>query len=304
MRRFALSSLTAIFVGACTPPPPASNTPEPASTEPGTAQGGGGESAGEASLPAAEEVLADAVQAVGGKDKLDAIESYYSESVMEVPAQKLKATTKVWWQRGNFYSETDMPGVGVTKVWRNAEGTWSEDPINGKREITGAEARQMAWSNSLFLPADWQEYFAKAETVERRVGEGSQSGVDADLIDVLLTSEAGDELELSFDAETGLMREQHFTQESPMGEMPVHIQVEEYEEFGGFKMPTKQVMKMAVIEATTSVTKFELNAQIEPSRFEPEAKSDKAGPSDMKTKGKSEKPGPSDMKSKPKKQGP
>jgi len=299
MRRFALSSLTAIFVGACTPPPPASNTPEPASTEPSTAQGGEGEAADEASLPAAEEVLASAVQAVGGKDKLDAIESYYSESIMEVPAQKLKATTKVWWQSGNFYSETDMPGVGVTKVWRNAEGTWSEDPINGKREITGAEARQMAWSNSLFLPADWQNYFSEAETVERRAPQDA----DAELIDVVLTSADGDELKLSFDAQTGLMREQHFTQESPMGEMPVHIQMEDYEEYGGFKTPTKQVMKMAVIEATTSVTKFEPNAQIDPSRFDPEAKGDKAGPSDMKAKGKNDEPGPSDMKSKPKKQG-
>ena len=254
-----LATAGLLAVAACSPPPAA--MPDDASAAP-VAEAPAAEQ--EAPLPSAEEVLEKSVAAVGGRALLDSIESYYSESKMEVASQNISASTKVWWKKGDFYSETDMPGLGVTKMWGSGGEMWGEDPINGWRKLDGAEARQAQWTTTLSLVADWKRFFSSAETVGRREHEGMT------LIDVLMKSDDGDEMTLSFDAESGLLRQQQFKQESPMGLMPITVDIEDYEDYGGMKHATRLVANMAVIEAVTAVTKFEVNVEIDEAKFKPE----------------------------------
>jgi hypothetical protein len=256
-----LATAALLVVGACNPPPPAQ--PEDASV---AASGDGAQEADPSQeLPAAEQVLEQGVVAIGGRELLDAIESYYSESRMEVTAQNIEASTKVWWKKGHFYSETDMPGVGMTRMWANADGVWSDDPINGHRKLEGKEARQAEWSTTLSLVADWQRFFVSAETTGRRTVD------DMTLVDVLLTTEDGDEITLAFDEASGLLRQQLFKQESPMGLMPITVDIEDYQEIDGLKQPQRSVANMTVVDAVTTVEKFEINVDIDESKFQPPA---------------------------------
>src|SRR5690606_27187852 len=146
------------------PPPATPTTPPDASAD--TA-----EQPAEA-LPAAEEVLQAAVEAEGGPEKIASIKSFYAEHKMEMPAQNMHAVTKMRWQDGHFYNETDMPGVGVMRQWRNEEGVFADDPVNGKRKLDGKEAKQAEQSGSLVMEADWKKYYTTATTVARREADG------------------------------------------------------------------------------------------------------------------------------------
>ena len=174
-----------VLIG-CDPPPAVAPenpgaTPEQPATADETAQAEEAEPAeaeetkkepSQDNLPEATEVLAKSVEAVGGQGKIDAIKSYYQETALDIPAQGMKAVTRTWWKGGLFYTETEVTNVGVTKIWKTADGLWSHDPVNGLREIEGAEARQHAWANSLVIAADWKKFLRDGR---ERPGAGTRA---------------------------------------------------------------------------------------------------------------------------------
>ena len=278
LRKSALSLLLGLPVFAASlgcEPPPAANPDEatPAPVADADAAGAEAPAAADAAatpaaeagtpdvdqsnLPAAEALFAANVEAVGGKAKIDTIKSFYREDDMEITAQKIKIHNKMWWQNGDFYAEAEMPGMGVTKIWKVGDALWSEDPINGLRKIEGKEAEQQLRSNELVLTANWQAHFAKAETKARRMVDGKA------VIDVLLTTAGGDEVTMTFDEDSKLVVEQAFVQDSPQGKIPMKAINEEYKDFDGFKVPVKSTVDMTVAKIAGTVLKFELNAKIE-----------------------------------------
>jgi hypothetical protein len=279
MKTRSILALLVCSLVACEPPPAAAPTDAkpPAATEPAATT-----PVAEAPLPAAEAVLQASIDALGGNEKIASLKSFYKESTTDIPAQSLKATNKMWWKAGNFYMEVDMPGVGTTRVWKNAQGIFGEDPINGRRKFEGAEARQAEWSATPFLVAEWKKFFETATTKARRDVNGRK------LVDVVLAAQDGTELTLSFDEATHDLVEQSFVQESPMGKLPVKGTVVETKDFGGYKMATKTQTSMAIISATDVVTKFEPNVEIEDSKFDPDGA--KGKPAKVKTKAAKPKP--------------
>jgi hypothetical protein len=254
IRRLLLVTVAGLL--ACgKPKTTASTTPEPSI--------GPTPAAAPDALPAAEAVLAAAVEAAGGAKAHDALGSFYSEARMDMPQQGLSADTKTWWDHGKFFVEVDMPGVGKTRVWSDGATITSEDPVNGRRQLEGREANQTRWSTSVSLAKEWREFFASAETIGRREHEGKQ------LLDVKLTGKDGEQLVLSFDERTHLLDSERFEQQSPMGMLPVEISMLEYKEIAGLKHVTKTEMNLAIMSATTTVTKFEPNVAIEPAKFVP-----------------------------------
>lgn len=275
MRRIVTLAVVLGLVGACSKDPPATAEPTAAAPTPaaGTeAPAGDPAAAPQAELPPAEQVLDEAVVAMGGREKLDALESFYSESKMEIASQNLSGEIKTWWKKGDFYIENEMDGVGLSQVWKKGDEIWSEDPINGRRKLEGKEARQTLWGASVSLAADWKDHFAKAETVAVR-NEG-----ESELIDVKLTDAEGTEVTLSFDAATHLPVEQSFMQETPMGNLPIHTKMSDYRDVAGVKTSFKSTTSMSVVTAVQTVEKFEPNVAVDDAKFvPPKAKKSKGG---------------------------
>jgi hypothetical protein len=161
--------------------------------------------------------------------------------------------------------EIDMPGVGLSRVWCDGKTVISEDPVNGRRTLEGREATQSRWAASVSLPHEWTQYFTKATTVGRRYNE------DKPVVDVKLTGADDVEVTLSFDEATGLLRSQSFLQASPMGAMPVEVAVVEYKPYAGLQQAAKTEMRMAIFTATTTLTKFDANVEIDDAKFVPAA---------------------------------
>jgi hypothetical protein len=214
-----------------------------------------------AGLPAAQTVLDRAVEAVGGRATLDAVDSFYYAGEIAILGQNIAGNIEIWWKDGDFYTEQHMVGIGKIRAGKAGSTIWSDDPINGLRRLEGAEAEQHAWASSLMLAADWKRHFAAAETVAERELDGST------VYDVELTSASGATVQMTFDADSGLQVAQTYEQVTPMGKMPVSVKMEDYREVEGIKVAFKQVTDASLAKATQTITKIELNPSVDTSRF-------------------------------------
>ncbi|MGB1016751.1 MAG: hypothetical protein ACPG4T_21610, partial [Nannocystaceae bacterium] len=181
-------------------------------------------------LPKAEELLAKSVEALGG-DKLDTLKAVYSESTVDMKAMGLHGTAKTWWHGNSFYGDSEIGGVGRTRIGGTlGKKIWSDDPIHGLRDLSGREAEQAGWSSSICMPCTWKQHFKSAKTTK----------VDDTRAEITLTSESGDEMILAIDLKTYLPLSQSFKQASPLGDTPVTVGFEDYREIDGIQMAHRQ----------------------------------------------------------------
>jgi hypothetical protein len=155
-----------------------------------------------------------------------------------------------------------MPGVGLVRQGKKGNTIWSEDPILGLRKLEGKEAEQIQWQSVLYLAADWKRFFTTAKTTGAREVDGKR------VYDVLLTSAAGDQVTLSFEAESGLHVGLSYKQAHPMGAVPVEMKMEDYRDVDGLKTPFRQVADASLGSIVTEFAKIELNVEVDESKFE------------------------------------
>lgn len=223
--------------------------PQPASAEPTDA------------LPKAEAILAKAVEAVGGKEKLDGVESFHYVGDVTIVGQGISGEVELWWKSGDFYTTQEIPGIGLIEEGKLGEEIWSRDPITGLRKLEGDEAEQHRWASSLMLAADWQRYFEKAETIGERTIDGKKA------YDVRLSADSGAEVVLTFDAESGLQLEQKFEQVTPLGKAPITAKMEDYRDVDGIKIAFKQVTDTSLAKAEQTIRELDLGAEVDTSKF-------------------------------------
>ncbi len=209
-------------------------------------------------LPEASTLLAETAKALGG-DKLAEVKGVYSEATIDMKSMGLKGTAKTWWQGDKFYGDSDIQGVGRTRIGGTLGGQiWSEDPINGLRTLAGRESEQAAWSSSVCMPCTWQKHFKSAKTTK----------VADNRAEITLNANSGDEMVLVLDLTTKLPVSQKFKQASPLGDTPIEIKFEDYREVEGIKLAYKQVVHASIMSITSEVTKVEVNPEIDPKVFE------------------------------------
>jgi hypothetical protein len=254
MRRLVLASSLS-WIAACGPQTPATQTPEDGAI---TAV-----PPSEPALPEAEALLAEAVDAIGGRAALDKVRSFYSETKIEIPSQSLRGTARVWWKAGDFYLELDMDGIGTTRTWKRGADVWADDPIQGRRKLEGLEAQQAKWSASVAMVAEWKQHFDKAEIAGRRDLAGKPA------IDVRLSGAEGAEMILTIDEATHLVVEQGYTQTSPMGSIPVRVTMSDYRDVAGVKTSFRSEMSLTIMTMVSTVQTFEANVPVDDAKFTP-----------------------------------
>lgn len=215
----------------------------------------------ENAFPAAADLLAKSVEAVGGKAKLESVKSFHLEGTIGAPKQNLTGKVETWWKGGDFYMVQTIPGLGINRSGKKGDLIWAEEPINGLRKLEGKEAEQHMWASSLLLTADWRDFFETAKTVAERTIDGKKA------YDIELSAKSGAVLTVTIDTSSYLMVEQSFKVFSPMGSMPVTIRSTDYREVEGMKIPYKQVTDASIMELTQELSVVELNAEVDEANF-------------------------------------
>jgi hypothetical protein len=213
-------------------------------------------------LPNAEELLAKVVEASGGAAKLDAIGSFYQEMTVEILGAGISGTGKTWAKGDDFYLEISLPGVGVSTGGGKAGKLWTNDPIQGLRELSGKEAAMAEMGTSLNIAHDWRRFFDKAETVKVEEEGGKR------FAEVTLTAnKSGNTVTLRIDLGDHRVVAQRLKQYSSMGEIPVEVSLSDYREQDGVWFAFEQVADMKLQKLKTTTTKLELNVPVDESKF-------------------------------------
>ncbi|MCA9649928.1 MAG: hypothetical protein KC501_08465 [Myxococcales bacterium] len=206
-------------------------------------------------------MLDRAAVAMGGRQAIDTIQSFHYRGTIEMLGQNIRGDLRIWWKGGDFYMEQIVPGIGEMRAGKQGDRIWADDPVNGRRRLTGIEAEQHTWASSLLLAADWKRYFDEAQTIAEREVDGHR------ILDVRLSSATGLEVTMSFDADTGLQVGQSFEQVTPMGRQPFDVTFEDYRDVDGIKIAFRQVIDAKFQKIVQVIEEVELNAAVDEGLF-------------------------------------
>ena len=113
----------------------------------------------------ADEIIANHVEAIGGKEKLSQVKSLYTEASMEVMGNQAPVVEYLVQGKG-FKTETDFQGSKIIQCITD-KGGWSINPMAGATEAMAMPEEQYKGSkDQIFLGGALVDYAAKGNKVE------------------------------------------------------------------------------------------------------------------------------------------
>lgn len=201
-------------------------------------------------------ILDDYAKAIGGEDPWKRHKTVRSKRTLSVKGMQIRGEEeRTATAAGKSLTVTTLPGMGTFRQGSDGRVVWSEDPINGLRILTGAEAEEArieaTWNADLQL----KKMYKKVRTVPSPVPPPVGKRYDC----VELTPKEGKPAITCFDAETHLRVLQKGTHPTPQGEVPYTVNVSDWKEVGGVKVPFVEEMTAGpvTIEAHIEEVKFD-----------------------------------------------
>ncbi|CAH0997651.1 hypothetical protein EMA8858_03785 [Emticicia aquatica] len=208
----------------------------------------------------AEEVVANYVKAVGGKDAIAQIKDLTMNMTGEVQGQSLE----ILYQKkpaNKFIQTVSIAGMGeVSKTV--CDGTKAQvGGMQGSQDITDAEKVKAISMQGLIVPeASYGEMGAKLTYIgKEKVGE-----VEAHKIEVTV----GETKMLEFyDVATGLKIRQIISAETPMGKQDVTSDFSDYKDVSGVKIAHKISQDLGMMQLALTATKIQANTNLADALF-------------------------------------
>jgi hypothetical protein len=207
-----------------------------------------------------DEIINKYVDAIGGKEKLAQVKSLYTENSVEIMGNKAPVNT--WLLEGKgFKSETEFNGSKIIQCFTDKSG-WSVNPMmgGGGAEAMPAEMYEAGKSN-LYAAGTLVDYAAKGSKAELVGKEGNDYKIK-------LTSGSAEAFYF-MDATTGYINKTLMKGEM-MGQ-PVEITTtfSDYKKTDfGIVLPYTKVVDMGAFSMPFTMTKVEVNKEVDPAIFE------------------------------------
>ncbi len=221
--------------------------------------------------PAAAEIVAKYVAAIGGESEIRKITSLKQSATMEVPAVGLSASMEVMAAAPNkMATKASIPGMGEMLTGYNGTVGWDVNPMAGPRLLADKELTTMAENADFYANLLYSaDRFVSMETVgDTTIGDEKAYAVK------MVRKGSLKESMTYFSAASGLLLGGSSKQESQMGEMLINQTVKDYKKFGNLLMPTRieQVMgPQSILMTINDVTfnsvpdsAFAVPAQVKP----------------------------------------
>jgi len=220
-----------------------------------------------AQTPTAEQILDRYLEVTGGRAAYEQIRTETVTGVMEMKAQGLRGRLLgLRNDRQESYNSVEIDGVGKIEEGFHQGIAWEKSAMAGPRIKTGEERAFFAREAAMAKDSRWRDFYAHAELQ----GEEMVGGVAC--FKVLLTPREGTRPETRFyEKESGLLKRVTMVLASPMGDLPVESLFGAYKEFGGLKVPTSIITRMAGQEMAMTIQSVEHNKEIPAERFVPPA---------------------------------
>jgi len=204
-----------------------------------------------------ETVFGNYYEAMGGVEALKALSAIDMKAHLEIPGMpgKIKMRTAKM-TPGKFMMEQSMQGMTVMKM-TYVDGVGKQSGMQGKKDLEGEELEELKEQAAYVV-----DELAWMEDLESFTFDG-QTLMDGKA--VYQVSE-GDKT-MYFDVATGLFYKSTETTETPQGDMAVTTTIEEWDEFGGVKMPKVTKQSAGQQQFTIIVDSIEFNEDVKSKLF-------------------------------------
>lgn len=208
-------------------------------------------------LPAASDIVAKYVAAIGGKAELSKITSIQQTATMEVPSIGLSADMQLYSAAPNKMAmKTNIPGMGEMQQGYNGTVAWDVNPMQGPRLLADKELASTAdgadfYGNLLYSP----ERFASMETV----GDSTINGEKVYKVKMVRKATMKESMSY-FSATSGLLLASVSTNETQMGVMTTLSTMGDYKKFGAVMMPTRLEQQMGPQKMVVTIKEVTVNS--------------------------------------------
>lgn len=216
--------------------------------------------------PEVVEVLEKSIEASGGKEKIESIETTRFSGNFSIAAMGMNAqTTIIQVYPDKIYNEQNIPGMGQMLQVYNGEIGWAIDPMQGYRALSEAEIDSLTQNGSLRDMLDYSSEYSSGELLPNQEIDGRPVKVLK-----LVAADTQNAETHYYHADTGLMVQMEMIADmGPMGELPMTMKVTAYDEQDGIKIPKTMEVHNAGMVITMDFTSIEINSDIDPALFVP-----------------------------------
>ncbi|HMD49342.1 MAG TPA: photosynthetic reaction center cytochrome c subunit family protein [Bryobacteraceae bacterium] len=237
--------------------------------------------------PAAEQILERYIKAIGGAERLASVKSYIATGTSVGfggfgGGAKVTVYAKAPDQRALIIDFKDTPGRGDTTRSYDGHRGWLRTPLNvlGEYEQSGSELDGARFDALMSFPGQIKQILTKLRvslpiTISDLPAPSSQSskeenvGIGQDrLVDVVQGVGPRDLLvTMYFDHDSGLLLRIIRYSKSPIGRFPTQIDLTDYRDAGGIKMPFRMTYAWLNGRDAIRLNEVRTNVPIDPQVF-------------------------------------
>jgi hypothetical protein len=205
--------------------------------------------------PAAADLVARHVAAIGGRETLLAKKSVRTRGTFEMPAMGVRGDFDAAQARdGSMVMKMVVSGIGEIASGFDGEHAWSTNPMTGPRLLEGTELAQIR-DDASFLASLREPPVVKSM---QTVGVSEAFGESCYRVKVSWAS--GRETHDCYSMETGLLIGTENAQLSPTGALDITTTFADYRDFGGVRMATTATQRAAGQEQVLRFTSVEFDS--------------------------------------------
>ena len=214
-------------------------------------------------LPKAEAILDRYVEVTGGKAAYQKHTHQKMTGTLLVPDVGMTGSlTRYAATPDKEYSVLQLGPLGKAESGFNNGVAWEKNLITGPRVKNGDEKALAEREARFNAQVDWRKSFTKVETA------GSESVNGEDCYKIVATPAAGKPETQFYSKKSGLLVKTIATAVSPMGEIPVEVEVSDYKNFDGVLYATRSKSKMGPQHLEITITDLNFTDPVAADLFE------------------------------------
>jgi hypothetical protein len=212
--------------------------------------------------PTVDQILDKYIQATGGRQAVEKITSRVTKGTVELPTMGVKGEIESYAKAPNkTLTVINLSGLGEFSEGYDGKIAWSQNPMMGLREKSGAELSAIAQTSDIHAQIKTRKLYSKLEFKGKEKVDNRETYV------VLATPAVGAPVKMYFDTQTGLMARTDLDFETPQGQFHIESTMDDYREVDGVKIAFLSRQKTAVADFVIKLTEVKHNVAIDDAKF-------------------------------------
>jgi zinc protease len=212
--------------------------------------------------PTVDQILDKFVEAIGGRQAMEKITSRVTKGTFEISAMGLKGEMEIYAKAPNkTLTVQNLSGVGEIRDGYDGKIAWSQNPMMGLREKSGAELAAIARASDIHAPIKTRQLYSKLEL------KGKEKVGNRETYVILATPAEGAPVKMYFDTQTGLLARTDTDLDTPQGQFRIETTVDDYREVDGVKIAFTMRQESSMASAVIKLTEVKHNVAIDDAKF-------------------------------------